>query len=141
MIKSGCQEMGFEGNEYPFLSEYLQKFELKKVGCFITWDWNYSGSFIGLSEEELLEIIEPKISKVLSYKGKGIDELWLLVVSGHRISQAMDLDLSNKLNNYKQLNVLLRDSGYNKVYLYQYMFDVIYEWPGWNKHGKENFLK
>jgi len=138
MINSGYKEIK-PGESYPMLIKYLKKFRLEKAECYITWEWNYSVSSIGITEKELINAVKPKIKKVPTYKEKNIDELWLLIISGYRLSQAMGMRLSDKLNTFHQLNILLSQSGYNKVYLYQFMFDVVYEWPGWIKIGKENY--
>lgn len=138
MIDSDYEEINPGGN-YPLLNKYLEEFCLKRAGCYITWQWNHNASFVGFTETRLINVIESKIEKVAKYKEKNIDELWLLIVSGHMLSQAMGLNLSYKLNTFNQLNNLLRHSGYNKIFIYQYMLDVIYEWPGWVKIGKENF--
>ncbi|MEW6687108.1 MAG: hypothetical protein AB1393_13045 [Candidatus Edwardsbacteria bacterium] len=123
---------------YPLLKKYLNKFYLERVGCYITWGWNDASS-IGLTEPEIISIVEPKIKKADKYIQKKIDELWLLIVSGHRLSQQMGLGLSDKLNGFAQLNSKLEQSAYGKVYIYQYMHNVVYEWPGWIKYGREHF--
>jgi len=138
MIDSDCQEIKPLGN-YPLLSKYLEKFCLERAGCYITWQWNHNASSVGITETRLINATKSKIEKVVNYKEKNIDELWLLIVSGHRLSQAMGLNLHHKLNTFDQLNNFLKHSGYNKIFIYQYMFDVIYKWPGWVKIGKENF--
>jgi len=129
------------GGKYPLLNKYLEKFCLERVGCYITWQWNHNVSSIGITETRLINAIKSKIEKVVKYKEKNIDDLWLLIVSGHMLSQAMGLNLHYKLNTFDQLNNLLKHSGFNKIFIYQYMFDVIYKWPGWVKIGKENFIK
>ena len=136
MINSNCKEIR-PGNNYPLLSKYLKRFRVEKCRCRITWEWNYNVSSVGLTETALMKTVESKI--VADYKGKDIDEVWLLIVSGYRLSQALGIRLSDKLNTFGRLNNLLSKSGYNKIYLYQYMIDVIYEWPGWVKIGRENF--
>jgi len=141
MINSGYKEIK-PGVTYPILNKYLKKFYLEKVGCYIpiTWEWNYNVSSVGITEEELTKASKSKIIKASKYKEKDIDELWLLIISEHRLSQAMGIRLSEKLNTFDQLDNLLRQSAYNKIYLYQFMFDVIYEYPGWVKIGKGNFV-
>jgi len=136
MIKANREEISPRSN-YPLLNKYLNKFHLKKVGCYITWEWNYNAASIGLTESELVDTIQPKLVKAKSYIRKDIDGLWLLIVSGLRLSQTMPVHLSNKLLSYKKLDYLLSQSIYEKVYIYQYMIGVIYEWPNWVKIGKE----
>lgn len=148
MISSDCEEINFCCKEitanndysYPLLKKYLNKVYLKKVDCYITWGWNHNVSSTGLTEDELIHTIESKVEKAKKYKQKDIDELWLLIFSGHQLSQAMGIQLLDKLSNYDQLNNMLGQSEFEKVYIYQHMHSVIYKWPGWKKIGKESFL-
>jgi hypothetical protein len=48
---------------------------------------------------------------------------------------------TNRLVSYENLNKLLEQSGYDKVYLYQYMLDAIYEWPGWTETAKKRTVR
>lgn len=122
--------------ESPLLNKYLKEFILKRPGLYITWNWNHDVSSVGVTEKELIDIIMPKVNEVLNYKREPFHELWLIVVSGYRLSQAMGILLGNRLDGYTNLNNLLQQSGYDKVYIYQYMFDLIYEWPGWTQKTK-----
>lgn len=127
--------------KYPLLYKYMNKMHLKIVGCFISWDWNYEGGSVGSNEPELIKTIERKTSIANEYVKNDIDELWLIVVEGHRISQAMGINLEWYLNDFESVNRLLQGSQFNKVYIYQYMQAVIYEWPGWFKIGQERFME
>ena len=122
---------------FPLLNGYLKEFILKRPDLYITWDWNHDVSSVGVTEKELMDIITPKVNEVSSYKREHFDELWLVVVSGYRLSQAMGVLSEKRLASYENLNKLLEQSGYDKVYLYQYMFDVIYGWPGWVVKSKK----
>lgn len=127
--------------EHHLLSHYVKTLTLERVGCYITWEWDHIAAAIGVSEVELITAITPKASKAVSYLEKDeFDELWLLVVSEHRLSQTIPRISVEKLNSYETLNKELQKSGFAKVLLYQYMFDVVYEWPGWKKFGKEKFI-
>ncbi len=139
MISSRCRETKPK-RKYPLLSKYLKKIRLEKVGCYITWGWNFDVSFVGLSESEILNTVNPKIEKVAKYKKKPFDELWLLVISGHLLSQAMGgpKDFSSRLRSFQQLNNLLEGSGFNRAYIYQRMHDTVYKWPGWVRIEKKN---
>ncbi len=137
MINSDCREIRPVQN-YPLLSKYLKKFRLQKCGCYMTWEWNHNVLAIGVTQRMLIKTVKSKV--VADYKGKDVDEVWLLIISGFRLSQALGIHLSNKLNTFNRLNSLLRKSGYSKVYLYQYMLDVLYQWPGWVKIGRESLF-
>jgi hypothetical protein len=139
MIASDRKEIK-PGTNYPLLNKYLAKFCLEKVGCYITWEWNYNFAWVGLTEVELIDAIRTKIEKIVNYKQKDLDELWLLIISGHRLSQDMGRLLEYKLNTYSHLNSVLKKSGYSKAYTYQYMLNVIYQWPGWTKIGTEDLI-
>ena len=62
MINSGYKEIK-PGANYPILNKYLKKFYLEKVGCYITWEWNYNVSSVGITEEELINASKSKIEK------------------------------------------------------------------------------
>jgi len=131
----------------PEKSCLLGKYRIEKIRLYntsyphhITWG-GVDASFIGLEQNELIDSIRKKISKAKDYRQKELNELWLLIVSTSRLSQGMPPeDLSYKLSGFDQLNNLLKNSAYDKVYLYQSNFAIIYEWPGWIKFGKLNFL-
>ena len=57
----------------------------------MTWDWDHEAASVGLQQDELMAALEAKLRKAPAYSSKGVDDLWLLVVSGHRLSQAMGL--------------------------------------------------
>ena len=141
MIANGSLEKAPDENNYPLLSRYIKKLTLERVGCYITWEWNHNAAFVGLDEEELIETITPKIVRTGNYLKKDkFDELWLLIVSEHRLSQTIPLRLLDKLNSFGTLNNELQESNFAKVFLYQYQFDIVYEWPGWKKIGKEKLI-
>ena len=136
MFKTGQQKIS-PGINYPLLNKYLKKFCLEKVNCYITWEWNHNASFIGLSERELINTVKSKIDRAKDYLKRHVDELWLIVVSDVRLSQAMPVDLIAKLNTFNKLDRLLLGSNYKNVFLYQYQIGVIYKWPNWSKIGGE----
>lgn len=141
MIANGSLEGIPDKNACPLLSYYVKKLTLERVGCYITWEWNHNAAFVGLSEDDLNGTITPKTIRTDNYlKKEKFDELWLLIVSEHRLSQTIPLRLLDRLNSFETLNKELQKSGFAKVFLYQYMVDVVYEWPGWKKVGKEKLI-
>jgi hypothetical protein len=139
MVKAQEQK-GRPGKEYLLLTRYLADFMIKKVGSPMTWDWNHEAASVGLREDELMKALHPKLRKAAAYKSRELNELWLLVVSGYRLSQAMGLRLEYELNSFALVSKELQKSLYNRIFLYQYMLDVIYQWPGWIKIGEENLI-
>lgn len=125
---------------HPLMKKYLSSFSLEKVGCSIMWDWNHNAAFIGLTEDELINTIQPKTEKVMKFKSENIEEYWLLVVDGPYLSQEMGLRLQYKLPDYTRVDKLLRESKFKAMYIFQYMFDVVYQWPGWAKVGEEKLI-
>ncbi len=138
MLRSNKKEAS-PSNKYKTLVYYLAEIHVEKVNCYITWDWNYTAGSVGLSEKELIDTVKGKLEKVSNYKLKPFDKLWLVIVSGFQISQSMGVRLTNKLNTFEQCNAFLKQSGYNNIYIYQYVFDVAYKFKkeGWIKIGKE----
>lgn len=136
IVKAGIMEKN-PGETYPLLSKYIRKLYVQKVGIYVTWEWNYNVASVGLTEDEFIAAIKSKL--ISNYSDSQFDELLLLIVSGHRLSQAMGIHLLYNLNNYKKLEDDLRKSFFNRVFIYQYMFDFIYEWPGWiQRVGKDS---
>ena len=125
------------GSAYPLLNKYLKQFYLKRVDCYITWEWNHISSFIGLTETELIKTIQPKIKKSKHYRKNDLDELWLIIVSGTNLSQTMPTHLGETLRTFDTTNAILSESFFNKVFIYQYMLYVLYEWPEWIQIGEE----
>jgi len=138
MIKTNIQRTK-PGPNFPLLRKYLKEFELKKTNIRISWEWNYIADSIGLTEPELINAIQPKIERSSDYKEKGFDELWLLIVSGSYLSQTMPTHLGDILQSFDMADGLLKESFFKKVYIYQYMLRVIYEWPDWLQIGEERF--
>jgi len=141
MIATNSLETKPDKKDYPLLSHYVEKLTLERVGCYITWEWDHTAAFVGLSEEELIDTVAPKAVRTGNYlKKDNYDELWLMVVSEHRLSQAIPPRLLDKLNSFGTLNKELQEFGFARVFLYQYLFEVIYEWPGWKKVGEEKLI-
>jgi hypothetical protein len=130
MIQNNIIEAEPKAN-YQLLMNYVKNMFIKNSGCYITWDWNHNVSSIGLSEAELIDAIKAKL--VANYSESKFDELWLLIYSGDRLSQAMGIHLLYELNNYRSLEEMLRKSCFNKIFIFRYMFDSIYKWPEWIK--------
>jgi len=127
--------------QYKLLNNYVNKVKINKIhnNLYLKWESNLRIGSIGIIEEELLNIINPKIEKSNEYNSKNIDELWLLVVFGYRISQTIPPRLENYVNDFNNLNYKLEHSKLNYVFLYLYMYDVVYKWPGWFKFSKGKF--
>ena len=140
IIKSGKSVL--IPKRYKILNKYVDEINIYKIGgnSHLRWNSNLNVGFIGLTEEGLLSIIESKINKGERYRLGDLNELWLLVVFGHRISQSVPPRLKYKLEEFRILNSILSKSSYNYIFLYLYMYDVIYRWPNWIKFGKGKFF-
>lgn len=135
MIKGGINEIE-PGDNYLLLKKYIKKLYIEKNSTSITWDWNHNVSSVGLTEAELINAIKSKL--VANYIDSKFDELWLLIFSGYRLSQAMGVRLLYELESYRNLEDMLRRSCFDKVFVYQYMFNIIYKWPQWIKMEGKN---
>ncbi len=114
----------FEPPDKSLLTEYLKFVRIAKVNCYYTWEWNHSGGMVGLNEVELINIVKAKSKSV----GDGYDQTWLLIVSGHTISQNMGIVYVEDLKGFNELNDALSKSQYDEVFIYQYMLDRVLEW-------------
>ena len=120
---------------YPMLKKYLLFFTLEKCEFTSLWFLTSVGG-ISFTEENLINVIKPKIDKATKYKKSGIDELWLLIVCGVLPSQAVtpSWDVDNKLKNFNNLDNILEISSFDKIFLYlRSRGNTVYEWPGWIK--------
>ena len=107
------------------LTKYLDKVVAQKTACnYIGWNWNHSASGVGLSEDELKMTI---MSKVLTVFNDGFDEIWLIIVSGDGMSQAMGLPEVETLHEFNEVNTMLDKSHFDRVFIFEYMFDRILE--------------
>lgn len=125
--KGEGKEFNAFGSEFPLMRDYLKKFYLRNAGCYITWEWNHNASSVGLNEGELIGAIKKKINRLREGGWPDLPEKWLLVVSGHQISQCMGGKLvQNKLPKFTELNSQLKKSGFDKVFIYQHMFHSVF---------------
>ncbi len=131
-LREGGEEFNSFGSEFPLMTEYLKELNLENAGCCI-WEWNKNVASVGLKEEELITTVKPKVDGLKRPGWNMTDRRWLLVVSGHQLSQHMGLQLENKLPNFKKLNSLLHKSGFDEIFIYQYMHDSIFIFEdGWS---------
>jgi len=138
LTKDGSDFKDF-GASFPLLNEYLKRLNLYKTGCYITWEWNHSASSVGLNESELQKTIFKKLEIP---RPTNITENWVLVVSGHWLSQSMGLPFVEELREYQTLNKALNQGPYDKVFIFQYMFDRVLLWEPyctWTEVRKTRF--
>jgi hypothetical protein len=123
------------------LNKYVRKIIIKKINVtqHLKWNSNINVGSIGLHKESLLSIVRSKIRKENAYLSKNIDELWLLVVFGYRISQSAFPKLKHELEAFIDLDLILKKSKFKHGFLYLYSYDVIYRWPVWEKFCKGVF--
>ncbi|MFH0986261.1 MAG: hypothetical protein V1882_12155 [Candidatus Omnitrophota bacterium] len=125
-------ELAREFKEYSgsfkskLLTKYVSKIIASKTSCnYIEWNWNHSAAGVGLTEEELKAAIGSKI--VTSFDRAQFGEVWLMIVSGHEMSQAMGLPNIEELNKFAVVNSMLDKSQFDRVLIFEYMFDRILE--------------
>jgi len=106
------------------LAQYLREVQLHRVhGLWITlWDWNYNSASVGLSDQELMDCTRKKLP---GRKPADATEFWLLIVSGSHLSQS--IGPRPGLNRLKSTSQALTNSNYDKVFIYQYVHDTIFE--------------
>lgn len=123
----------------PLLGRYLRKLHLQPVNCYITWEWNHSASSVGLNESEMKKTISRKLEIPCP---ESVSENWLLIVSGHQLSQSMGLPDVEKLSAFQEVNEGLEKGPYDKVFIFQYTFDRVLLWElsrGWIELRKARF--
>jgi hypothetical protein len=129
------------GTNFPLLRKYLKRLHLAIVECYITWEWNHSASSVGLNEAEMKKTV---LKKLEIPRSKIVSENWLLIVSGHQLSQSMGLPDVEELNAFQEVNEALKNGPYDKVFIFQYMFDRVLFWElssGWIELRRARFAK
>lgn len=129
------------GTNFSLLRKYLKRLHLAIVDCYITWEWNHSASSVGLNDSEMKKTISRKLGIP---RPKGVSENWLLIVSGHQLSQSMGLPDVENLNAFQETNEALKNGSYDKVFIFQYMFDRVLRWEqssGWIELREAHFAK
>jgi len=125
----------------PLLGRYLRKLHLQPVNCYITWEWNHSASSVGLNESEMKKTISRKLEIP---RPESVSENWLLIVSGHQLSQSMGLPDVEELNAFEEVNGALKNGPCDKVFIFQYMFDRVLLWElssGWIELRRTRFAQ
>lgn len=115
---------------FALLGKYLRGVVLSRPGCYMTWDWDKNAAFVGMNEAELSRTVSPKLQRP---RPRDVDENWLLVVSGHRLSQSMGVPHIEQFRAYVCLNKALANGPYDAVYVFEYMLSRILRW----RHGDD----
>lgn len=138
LTEKGRDFSSFDIN-FPLLRKYLRRLHLAIVDCYITWEWNHSASSVGLNDSEMKKTISRKLGIP---RPKGVSENWLLIVSGHQLSQSMGLPDVENLNAFRETNEALKNGSYDKIFIFQYMFDRVLRWEhstGWIELREAHF--
>ena len=101
-------------DDHPdILKAYLKSFEVRKVGCYLEWDWNHAYARIGTSQDELLSILKEK----LSFKRPAHLSELNLVLFGNGMSGSTQIGMLSvdQLNQWLKLNEELSMSDFDVV--------------------------
>jgi len=133
-------------DDYPLLKKCLESVTLYREPLpFIHLSTVVYGGNISFPEENLINVIQPKIEEITEYKESGnFDELWLIVGSGRFHSQAIPplWCVESELKEFKKLDNVLKNSGFSKIYLcFRGNNEAVFEWPGWNKIEPKHIIQ
>lgn len=133
-------------DNYPLLKKFLESVTLSREPLsFIHFFTEEYGGNISFLEENLINVIQPKIEEIAEYKESGnYDELWLIVGSGRFLSQAIPplWFVESELKEFKKLDNVLKNSGFSKIYLcFRGNNEAVFEWPGWNKIEPKHIIQ
>ena len=115
----------FADAHFTLLNRYLTKIHLFYMPHCDMWTWNRSCGFVGLSEPELLKVIQKKNEKCRNGIHTIIDENWLLIVSGSNVSQSMGQISVKDLKGYKNVSNSLINGFFDRVYIFQHCGKLI----------------
>jgi len=116
------------GDEYPALGKYLRDFVYWTSPVMAGWGSNITAGAIGTTEGELIETVR---DKCLHDRPGQVDEFWLLVHGGWRISENLGWIFVENLEDYEELNKLLQKSRFDRVLIYAWDDGRVLSWrPG-----------
>jgi len=132
-----CESVEVEppfGQQFPLMSRFVRKIHLRNSGLA---SWHCSelmGGFVGLSVDDLARMMQTKKCKAKSYSRKGLDGLWLLVVSGAEpedICASSGDDFDGRVGN--MIHGALASIGYHiepfsELFFYDCLFGIAYHW-------------
>jgi hypothetical protein len=109
------------------LNTYLTKIHLFYTPHCGMWTWNRSCAFVGLSEPELLNVIQVKNKKCRNGLNIRTDGNWLLIVSGFNASQSMGQISVEELKGFNNVSDSLKNGAFDRVYIFRYC-DKLFSW-------------
>jgi len=112
------------------LRNYLDGITIRVVSVYLEWDWNHNCAGVGTSEQELLELLAPKMK---SPRSIDLDEHHLVIAGDSaRAGGYIGYLHPNILNGWKDLSEVLEKGPYIVVAILNY--DLICIWQkgeGW----------
>lgn len=106
-------------SNHSLMNKYISQINIRKDIGSCKWNANVNASYVGVSYDQVVKIIEEKNKKAQNFKINGLNELWLLIASPHNtVFNAMhsfpdQIDFSNSK---------IQESCENTI------FDKIYFW-------------
>lgn len=114
------------------LREYLLSIYVEKVNCWMEWDWNHIVARVGVSEDELFEVIEPKLRACRRIPR--IDKNHLIVAGfSSNLSEFVAIISAQQLNGYARLNAALEAGEFDEVAIIDRYNFVWTKTDGWRK--------
>ncbi|MBI3707310.1 MAG: hypothetical protein HY246_06490 [Proteobacteria bacterium] len=112
------------------LYEYLRCITVRRIGCYMEWDWNHMFARIGTEERDLLASIGPK----LTYQALPQAAVnWLIVAGGWRHSELIAVRSLEHLNNFARLNRMLQAGPFDEIALLGNRWFIWARRSGWSK--------
>lgn len=118
------------------LQQYLSSIRIRVVSCYMEWDWNHSAGSVGTSDEEMLAVLEPKLS---GYRAPdGIDSSHLVVAGwGGRMSEIISPLCVEQFAHFHGLNDALHKGPFDAVAILCFMNLIWERGKGWRELPRE----
>lgn len=115
-------------NRYPTLSKYVDRVDVEDTKIqYLGWNWNHDIAWIGVDEDELMEIVKAKRSSTVV----AASSYWLMITEGASLSRVMAFIDHGWLEAMPRLTRELEQSAFDRLILLQ---SPIIEWrrdEGW----------
>lgn len=115
-------------DRYPTLSKYVSRVDVAESKIrYLGWSWNHDIAWIGVDEDELMAIVDSKLSSTIV----AASTYWLMITEGATLSRVMAFMDHEWLEAMPRLTRQLEQSAFDRLILLQ---SPILEWrrdEGW----------
>lgn len=130
--EDGYLYIRIEPDSPAILRSYLKTVRIKKVSCYMEWDWNHSAGGVGTSDQEMLAAVGQKLK---GYQPPdGLDANHLVVAGwGGRMSEIIAPLSAEQFQSFTAFNAALEESPFDTVGVLCFLYLLWERGRGWRE--------